>query len=421
MKIKIIFVLSIIILMLTSCDKNDPEATNLSFRITWALSSEHGDTINRLITSFNNSQDDIYVTILAGNEDLEETRDTLMGEETPDLLVLPYRYVKYFGSAGFLLEVDELIADDIDNHYESILEMARVDNSLYGVPWVGHSMSILYNETILEAAGVNPELITDFDTFADALEMIETNTSKSGIGLVGANHHDISWMTTQFIHSFGGTLVNEDKSMVTINSESAKAGLDYYINVLGNYAQEGWESHTGIEVMDSFRNEEVGFEIQGPWGITDIWKSGNPFTVGTISFSDLGGYSEVGPLMLCIKNNIEESKLESVQSFIDYMSSNPAMELIMNGEYSPKNETFYPFRVPVRKDMNDLTFFIMFPEFVNFMDGFENPSINTPCPLWTEVLELYYQPSLHEVIIGNLSIDDFLTLIETEGNKILEP
>ena len=421
MKIKLFIVLVLIIMVLTSCEKKQESTViNLSFRITWDITSERGDTLNRVVSRFNNTQDEVFVTLLGGNEDLEETKALFLQEDGPEILVLPYRFIQYFGESGDLLGVDDILEDELDNHYVSILEMASVDGITYGVPWVGHSMSILYNKTILDEALVDPSLIVDFDTFAEALLQIETNTNKAGIGLVGANHHDLSWMTTQFIHSFGGTLTNDDNTSITINSDYAKAGLDYYVNILGNCAQEDWENHTGVEVMESFKNQEVGFEIQGPWGITDIWKAGNPFDVGTISFTDLGGYSEVGPLMLAIQSDVSEEKIDAVKSFVDYMSSKQAMELIMIGEYSPKNETYYPFRVPVRKDMEDLQFFVMFPEFINFMDGFENPSINSPFASWTEIHELYYQPGLHEVVIGNLSIDDFLEQVENQGNDLLE-
>lgn len=420
-KIRVMVVLLLLIIVLTSCEeKEELEVKELSFRITWDIASERGDTLSRVVSRFNNIQDEVNVTLLGGNEDFGEISELVINEEGPEVFVLPYRFVQYFGESGDIQGVDKIIEAELDNHYESILDMASVDNVIYGVPWVGHSMSILYNESILEEAGVDPSSIIDFDTFSDALTQIENNTDKAGIGLVGADHHDLSWMTTQFIHSFGGTLVDEDKETITINSVEAKAGLDYYINVLGSCAQDDWENHTGLDVMENFKNQEVGFEIQGPWGVTDIWKAGYPFEVGTISFTDIGGYSEVGPLMLSIRSNVNEDEMDAIESFIKYMSSEQAMEIIMSGEYSPKTEQYYPFRVPVRKDMEDLHFFTMFPEFVNFVDGFKNPSISSPIPAWTEIHELYYQPRLHEVIVGDLSLDDFLEQIENEGNKMLD-
>ncbi len=425
MKIKLLGLLLLILITLTSCGTESepepkPDAIELSFRITWDIASARGDTLNRVVSRFNNTQDEVFVTLVGGNEDFEETKNLLIEDGGPEIMVLPYRFVQYFGESGDLREVDDIIEDELDSHYESILAMASVNNVTYGVPWVGHSMSILYNESIIEEADVDIDAIVDFETFAAALLEVEQNTDKAGIGLVGANHHDITWMTTQFIHSFGGTLVNEENTAITINSDQAKEGLEYYINGLGSCAQEGWENHTGIDVMEKFRNQEIAFEIQGPWGITDIWKAGYPFEVGTISFTDIGGYSEVGPLMLAIQSDVDEDKIEAVKSFIDYMSSKQAMEIIMSGEYSPKNETYYPFRVPARKDMEDLQFFVMFPEFINFMDGFENPSINSPVPQWTEIHELYYQTGLHEVVIGNMTIEEFLELIEAQGNLLLE-
>ena len=419
MKLKLLVILVLFVTILTSC-QIEQDVVELSFRITWDITSERGETMKKVVSRFNNTQNEVFVTLVGGNEDFEETKVVLEGEEGPEVLVMPYRFVQYFGGSGDLLEVDSIIEDELDYHYESILDMATVNDVTFGVPWVGHSMAILYNESILSEAGIDPSSIIDFDTLGEALAKVEANTNKSGIGLVGADHHDVSWMTTQFIHSFGGELVDMSNAEITINSDLAKEGLEYYLNVLGSYAQDDWENHTGIEVMESFRNQEVAFEIQGPWGVTDIWKAGNPFEVGTISFNDLGGCSEVGPLMLSIQSDIDGSKMAAANSFINYLSSKNAMEIIMVGEYSPKNETFYPFRVPVRKDMLDLQFFEMFPEFISFMDGFENPSINSPCPEWTEIHELYYEAEFHQVVIGEMTIEEFLIDIETQGNYLLD-
>lgn len=421
-KISFIICLVIISVLLVGCkSKSDPEVISITFRITWDSTSGRGETIRTIVDDFNNSQDTVLVSMLGGDEDGDVIEGLLESETGPDVFVLPYRYIQSFGALDMLMTLNEDFGSDESNYYEAIFDLAKVDSKLYGMPWVGHSMCILYNKDILDTAGVVPSDITSYDAFIDALIQIEENTDVKGIGLVGANHHDLSWMTTQFINSFGGSLVNEDGTVINIDSQQTMDGLDYYINELGSYAQEGWEEHNGIDVMTAFRQEEVAFEIQGPWGITDIWKSGNPFEVGAISFARLGGYSEIGILMLAIKTNIEEEKVDAAIDFIEYMISLEALESVMSGEYSVKHQEYYPFRIPMRKDMVDSVFFSTFPEFSEFIYGFENPSVNTPIPEWSAIHTEYYIPGLHEVIVKEQTLEDFLEYVEEEGNKILNP
>lgn len=408
-----------VVFLLTGCKgEKKIEVTNITFRITWDSASGRGDAIRSIVNDFNDSQDKVFVTMVGGDEDSDAIEVLLNSDISPDVYVLPYRYIQSFGNEDLIMPLGEYFDNEEEYYSEEIYNMSQIDGEPYGVPWIGHSMCLVYNKDILDEAGVNPDNIISYTALLDALEQIEQNTDVSGIGLVGANHHDLSWMTTSLIHSFGGSLVDDDGT-TAINSVETINALNYYINDLGSYAQDGWEYHNGVDVMSLFSSEEVAFEVQGPWGITDIWKSGDPFEVGAISFSQLGGYSEIGLLMMAVKASIPIEKTEAVVSFIEYMTSKTALEDIMDGEFSVKHQAYFPFRVPIRNDMVDTDFFNLYPEFLEFINGFESPSINTPISEWNTIHSEYYIPGLHSVILGDQTVEEFLEYIEDEGNNII--
>ena len=101
------------------------------------------------------------------------------------------------------------------------------------------------------------------------------------------------------------------------------------------------------------------------------------------------------------------------------MTSKEAQKKIMDGEYSPEHDTYYPFRVPVRKDLSDSFVFEKYPQYLPFLKGFKRPSIDVPVPKWQIIKDGYYAPGLHQVMKEELSVDKFLEQIEMEGNKIL--
>lgn len=422
MKKRLFLVIITLIILLSSGCKSKVESTKieLTFRITWDAYSGRGDAINEIVKRYNDSQNKVIVNMISGNEDMQEIETLLSSEDCPEVMVLPYRHLQELGKEEKLLTFDNVFTTEMVYFEDSIVNMSKVDNQLFGVPWIGHTMALIYNKNILDEAGVDPFNITNFDELEQALIRVESNTTSSGIGLVGANHHDISWMTSQFIYSFGGSLVNEEKNEVIINSPESMDALNYYINILGAHAQDGWEYDNGEDVMEHFRNQEVAFEIQGPWGITDIWKAGDPFEVGAISFARFEAYSEVGLLMLTIPNSIASEKKESAIDFIRFMIQIDSLEQILDGEYIAKYDEYYPFRIPIRKDMSNNDFFIRYPYFNEFVLGFEYPSINTPIPKWNTIHDNWYLSSLHEVVIGNMTIEEFLQYIQSEGNKLIE-
>lgn len=397
----------------------DTTRYGLSFRITWTDYSGRGQAIQKIVDSYNATVgEDARVRMVGGDEDSEAIR-SMMASDPETVFVLPYRFVEYYGNQGDLADLTNDFTAEESLFYPAVWSLGTVNGATYGIPWIGHSMCLLYNESLLEKAGVDPASIQSLETLVSAMETIERETDAKGIGLVGANSNDISWMVNQFLYGFGGRLVDESGTKVQINSPQAADALDFYRNTLGAYAQPTWLNDTGVEVMKHFLNQEVAFEIQGIWGITDVQKNGAPFPVGMIPLQRIGVCAEIGPMMLSVPSQISDQGKERAISFIRYMISMEAQQAILNGEYSPEHDTYYPFRTPIRIDMADMPVMQMNPAYQLFIEGFQNPSVDVPVPKWQEIKQQYYEPGLHRVMTGEESIEGFLSMIEAEGNRIL--
>lgn len=394
-------------------------AASISFRITWTDYSGRGQAILQIVNDYNATQPNATAVQLLGGDEDEETIRALLAGQPETVFMLPYRYVQYFGDLGSLFDLSETFSAEQALFYPAIWKLGTMKGKTYGIPWLGHSMCLLYNKSLLKEAGVDPDSITSLDALVAALERVEQKTPARGIGLVGAESNDVSWMVNQFVYGFGGKLVNDEGTQVALNSLQAEAAIDFYKNVLGAHAQPTWTEDTGVEVMEAFRKQQVAFEIQGIWGITDVQKNGSPFEVGAIALKDIGIPAEVGPMMLSIPSGMSESGREQAIRFIRYLISKDAQEQILNGEYSVEHDTYYPFRTPIRVDMTDMPLVQMNPVYEIFIEGFEHPSVDVPVPAWQTVKNKLYGPGLHRVMTGELSISDFLAQMETEGNRIL--
>lgn len=398
-----------------------PESeTTLQFRITWQGFSGRGEAVKKIVAAYLPEGKTTKIEVVGGDEDLIALEELLLQEPTDTIFVMPYRFIKYFGEKGQLQDLSTDFSSDKDIFYPELWDLATVDGRTYGIPWVGHAISLIYNKDLLRATGVDPARIRSLDDLVAAMERVEVATSAKGIGLVGADHNDISWMVNQFIYSFGGTLVDPDGTSVTVNSEESMRAIAFYRDVLGPHAQPTWIDDTGVEVMRYFLDQEIAFEFQGIWGVTDVEKNGAPFETGVIALNDLGMAAEVGPLMLAIPVSLAEENRESAINFFRYLISVPAQERVMNGEYSPERDAYYPFRVPVRIDMKDSQAFQNYPQYLPFIEGLQHPSIDVPVPGWSTIKERYYALGLHRVMAGDSSIEDFLIEIESKGNDILD-
>jgi len=427
-KRKCITMLLLLSSLIVGCSSKDSTQTvsstvpkeSLIFRITWKAYSGRGEAIQKIVNSYNAVNNDSFVIKLVdGDEDFNIVAGMLENDSPVDIYVLPYRFVKYFSYEGKLIDLTGNFEKEKDYFYQSLWNLGVVDGKTYGIPWLGHSICLIYNQDLLKKAGVDPQQIKNISDLVTACEKVEARTEAQGIGLVGANHNDVSWMVNQFIYGFGSNLVDADGKRVAINNEKSKAAIEFYKNNLGKHAQKTWINDTGMDVMDYFRKQQVAFEFQGLWGVTDIWKNGHPFKVGVIALDDIGLYAEVGPMMLALPVKMSDDKKQAAINFIGFLISREAQEQIMNGEYSPEHDAYYPFRTPVRKDLANSLVFKDYPDFLPFLVGFKNPSIDVPVPGWQKIKDQYYAPGLNQVMGDKVSIDVFLKTIETEGNNIL--
>ena len=424
----LVSMLFLIALFLTSCSEKKQriaevpttEKKQLSFRITWTAYSGRGEAIQKIVDLYNKKNNNGFEIILhGGDEDVKAIEGLLTEKSSESIYVLPYRYVKYFGDKGNLEELSVSFEKEKELFYPELWRLGEFNGGVYGVPWAGHSICLIYNKDLLKKADVDGTAIKSLDSLLKAFAAVEEKTSAKGIGLVGANHNDISWMVNQFVYGYGSNLVDESGTKVTVNNAKSKAAIGFYKDVLGRHAQPSWTRDTGVEVLGHFRRQEIAFEFQGVWGVTDHEKNGNPFPVGIINLEDIGLASEVGPMMLSIPRGMSTEKKEEAIKFIKFMISKEAQEKIMDGEYSPEHDTYYPFRVPVRKDLSDNLIFEKYPQYLPFVRGFKKPSIDVPVPKWQIIKDRYYAPGLNQVMKEQITIDEFLNRIEVEGNKIL--
>ena len=417
----------ILSLLLVSCTPSTPPEETVSkkplyFRITWPDYSGRGNAIKAFADEFNQTYSSDYeIQILGGDENMTDITSMLQDNERPMIYALPYRLVKYYGEMDSLTDLSDLFSTSSDNFYPEIWKLGKVDDQVYGIPWLGHSICLIYNMDLVKAANIDLQALDSLDALVSALEAIETSTQAKGIGLVGADHNDVSWMVNQFIYAFGSKLVDDQGKQVVINTPRTVEAIRFYKDTLGHYAQATWHDDTGVEVMNYFREGKIAFEFQGIWGVTDIDKNIAPFEIGVIPLTQIGLKPEVGPIMLSISKDMPEDMKSVSIDFINYLISPESQKKVFKGEYSPEHDAYYPFRVPMRKDIAESMTSSEYTKYLPFLSGFNDPSIDVPVSKWQIIKEEYYQPGLHKVLNSELSINDFLDQIENEGNKILNP
>jgi ABC-type glycerol-3-phosphate transport system substrate-binding protein len=400
--------------------------TEISMQISWAEDSGRGKIIREILDAFEAENPDVKVNLLSGSQASSRILTLVLSGQAPEILQANYQNVRGQARDEVFQDVGKDFAGEGKAFYPLPWEMGQADGVQYGVPWMGHTIQLVYNEDLFNKAGLTraPETWDELYDYAKKLT-VDTNgdgkIDQWGIGLVGKQDNDIIWTVDMFIYQGGGRIVDTSgpSPKVAINSPEGKAALGFYKKLITECSPPDSGNKAGGDVMTDFRNQVVAMELQGPWGVTDIWKT-NPFKANAakVPAGPGGRFADIGLEYLTIPTGIEGAKRAAAVRVIKFLAGRKGQEMLMKGELAADGK-YYPFRVPIRRDMADSQYFKENPVFQPFIDGFDFPSVSAPVEAWYQVQQEVYKSELNKVVLGISTVDAALAEIEKQGNAIL--
>jgi multiple sugar transport system substrate-binding protein len=418
---------------LAGCSNQDDISSNpnspipIRMQIAWGTDTERGKAVQRIINEFEKENQNIDVKLVGTAQNNQKLLTQLLSGDAPEVLQIPYREEQSLGSQGAFVDLTKEFKDQTKYYYDDVVKLGTVNGKLYGFPWLGSSIQLVYNKTMFEEAGITSPPDT-WEELYETAKKLTKDTNKDGkidqygLGLVGKQHPDIAWLVSMFINQAGADLVEKEEGnyKVALNSKEGKQALEYYKKLVDDVSPPDTANKDGGGVMADFRNGTVAMEFQGPWGITDIWQNGSPFEVAAapIPAGPAGRASDLGLYMLSIPRDIDEKKEEAAKRLISFLASKKAQEMLLTGEKGIDGK-YYPFRLPMRQDLANADYYKKHPEFLIFMEGLEYPSISSPIDSWARVQEEVFQSELNKLVTGK-SAAKVLQTIEEKGNKLIE-
>ncbi|WP_275003396.1 sugar ABC transporter substrate-binding protein [Promicromonospora iranensis] len=191
---------------------------------------------------------------------------------SPDVILLDNPAVSTLADTGMLTTVDEFGLDTsaID---ENLLAAGVVGGETYGIPIGANTLSLYYNAEVLEAAGVDPASITDWDSLTAALKAVTDNGDK-GITFAGIGTEEGSF---QFLPWFWGA----GADLRDLDSPEAVAALELWTGWLDEgYAPNSVINNSQNTVWEEFLTGDFGFAVNGTWQVDSA--AGADFEAGTV-------------------------------------------------------------------------------------------------------------------------------------------
>ena len=237
----------------------------------WVVDNGATDTIQRLTPTEFTKKTGVIVEFvdIPRQEFRERLPSILRGSERADVVMIGSFEAAQFGAVnGWLHDLTSFAEDDPQYAFDDIIASVASVNSaeraftnlipverLYVVPFFAETSVLMYNQAIIDAAGVTVPEQPTWDEIAQIAELVHTD-EVAGICLNGSVGWDeLGASLTTVVNTFGGTWweANEDgtpgQAQINQPDSGFRAATETYVDLLRNFGQEDPGSDQCLQIM----------------------------------------------------------------------------------------------------------------------------------------------------------------------------
>ena len=199
------------------------------------------------------------------------------GGELADVFWMHSDYSQIYMENDILLDLTDYIEKDgvdMSIYYPDIAAIyTREDGKIFALPKDHDTIALLYNKAIFDQAGVAyPTDEWTYDDMYEAAKAITEGTPDDvyGYALNTSNDQD-GWYN--YIYSYGGNVVNVEKTDTAIDSAESKAAMEQVRKMLTVATPQAVVAESGTDSL--FQSGKVGMITQGSWMINSFFTAEN--------------------------------------------------------------------------------------------------------------------------------------------------
>jgi len=193
----------------------------------------------------------------------------------PDILIVNSVTVGSFIDRGYLLPLDDLIAEtelDTSVFYEGLLGAAVIDGTTYGLPIDTGTRVLFTNNALFEQAGVEPP--TRWDQVIDVATQM-TDPDASVYGFVATSGERWLWLyehAGMYANANGLQILNDDATECVLNQGDNTQIIQFWMDLAnaGAMNMDDLMIGTGAERELAFGNNRAAMYLGGFWSANTL-------------------------------------------------------------------------------------------------------------------------------------------------------
>lgn len=404
-----------ICLGITGCSSSDEGSDVVELKYWYAWQDKIAENNKEKVEDFNNTigkEKGIHITAeyQGTYDDLHaKLQSAFVANEEPAVSVMEIASVKTFAEGNMITPIDDYIAkSDVDDFYPGLLENSYVSDKLYGVPYLRSTPVLYYNKTLFEQAGIDaskgPETWEDVVSYSDQLK---------SIGIAGMGFNKDMWPLEAFIQSNSGTMLSEDQSKATFNSEAGIQMVDFFRSGLSDHNFAFYNSTD--DQKSAVMNQKVAMFVSSTADLTQnlaVAKE-NGYEINT-TFIPMNTQRNVptGGCNLVMTSKLSDEQKDAAAAFINYMiSPEVALSSHLKTGYLPTRQSL--------KDNQELKdAYTQTPQYQTALDQLEFGHGRPMNPGYKEVQKIYGD-AFTKIMSENADIKQSLDEAASKADPIL--
>ncbi len=321
-----------LVLLITGCsDFNSFSGSDFSLKNhRLKLTLWHGvnpptnrQVLQKLVDSFNQSQDQIFVeSLYAGQSDqqIPKILAAIVGNAPPDLLWYNPTLTGRLVELGAIRSLDDfwdasIIKSQID---PALLSTMELDGNIWSIPFDANNVAIFYRPSLFAAAGIK-NLPQTWPELKQVAEQLTLDLNRDGVidqrGIflpLGKGEFAVfAWLP--FFWSANGEIADTN-----ISTPAAESALQLWLDLTKSGAALLSQPERGYE-EDNFVAGKVAMQISGSWALQYLRQKGIDFGVMPIPQDQIAATAIGGENLFLFKTNPQRE--QAAWKFAEYVAS----------------------------------------------------------------------------------------------------
>lgn len=324
-------------------DQAATENTSSRGPISFAMGSNDAASIKPIIAAWNAANPNEQVSLKELAKEADDARDQLVqslqaGNADYDVMALDVVWTAEFAARGWLQELTGDFKMDTSALLPATVESATFNGKQYAAPQNTNAQLLYYRTDLVPTAPTDWQGLLDSCTIA---------TEKSVDCLVTQlkNYEGLTVNTTQFINSWGGSVVAADGKTPTVDTPQAKAGLQALVDAYqgGQIAKRSTgfdESATNL----AFTGGESMYAYNWPYMVTTAEDAESSKVVGNVGIAPILGPTGPGASTLGGYNNginVHSKNKATALDFLAFVQSEASQKSFADNSFPPVLASVY--------------------------------------------------------------------------------